>query len=150
MKIFCLSLTSVSAGPARTGRLWMIVLGKQRSSVRGEKDFQVERKIFLMDCMACIYFYFRMDFYTTRNWKSIENRISYKLQCQVDMSTQSDIGSDIISSQQGLVFRGIFLAIIEYREIFWSAKYSKALYKRLVAVNNWVAIVCFSPNKFSI
>ena len=26
---------------------------------------------------------------------------------------------------------------------------SKALYKRLVAVNNWVAISCFSPNKFS-
>ena len=68
------------------------------------------------------------------------------------MSTKSDIESDIISSQLGLVFKGDFLAIVEQIEIIcnFGLTSGKALYRRLVAVYNWVAISFFSPNKFSL
>ena len=68
------------------------------------------------------------------------------------MSTKSDIESDIISSQLGLVFKVDFLAIVEHRDIIcnFGLTTSKAVYRRLVAVNNWVAISFFSPNKFSL
>ena len=147
IKIFgCKTWKQFNTGPARAGRLLTVnvCFGKTKIFSPRRERFSGWKNDFLGGLNGLHYTFLYNRLYT---WKSIE--ISYKLQCQVYTNTKSKLGSDIISYNRSGFPRKFFSNRWTQRDYFGLAS-SKALCKRLAAVNNWVAISCFSPNKFPV